>query len=273
MHKVEIKIGKKVRKYRAPESWGELSPKQYRKLAPFLLANEIYRPAVISICMKISPEILAELPAPALIPLYEILSWIFKPQTAPPFEFLRLRLRKYYLPGERLENISIVEYGFLDMALIVMQKMEEQKRGDVFEDYLNRLCAYMIRPKSKTLDLSPENFSGDIREIFNTSIIENRLKRISKIKPIDKFLILRYFVGCKRYVQGRYPRLFPKPFTPEGKEIIGVIQKEESPLQWMEVIRKLSGGKFGTFEQTQRANLYAVLDELNDQVKISKQSS
>ena len=268
---IEFTLGKTLYQIEGPEDWKDLNRAQLEGITPYLINNDVYRPEVLSHILKLDLKIIQKIPAPGKLALYETFDWMNKPNIYPPFEFVKIKGTKYYTPSERLDNTEIIEFAFLDMCFIVMQSMEKEKNKEVFEEYFNRLCAYMLRPAAKVQNRDPRTYTGDPREVFNTELVEERLKVFDYMKAIDKFLVLFYFMGCKKYIEKRYQNpLFPPTHTKEGKEIMGVVTKKQSPIQWIELIQKLSGGKFGTLAETRRANTYDFLNELKAQMKASQ---
>ena len=131
--------------------------------------------------------------------------------------------------------------------------------------WLTKLCLYMARPIDKRIDpKDAETYMGDRREKFNTAVIEQRWPLFREIDPADRFGCLWFFLGCKAYIHQKYKgKLWFDTHDEEGNEIIGV-QKDDKPqpFRWIEICRKLAGGKFGNLRETQFAGLYEVLEEL-----------
>ena len=268
---IEFTLDKTLYQVEGPEDWNDMNRAQLEGITPFLINNDIYRPEVLAHVLKLDLKIINRIPAPGKLALYDTFDWMKKPNIYPPFDKIKIRGKMYFMPSERLDNTEIIEFAFLDMCFIVMQSMEKKGNKEIFEEYFNRLCGYMLRPAAKNQTIDPRTYTGDKREIFNTELAEERLKVFDYMRPIDKFLVLFFFMGCKKYIENRYKNpLFPPTHTDEGKEIMGVITKAQTPIQWIELIQKLAGGKFGNLAETRRANTYDFLNELKAQMKASQ---
>ena len=278
-----MKIGKRKFDCLMPSNWEEISWKEWKEIANLIFEGNIFsRKVVASLLNKqtfwghkpIGEKIVNQIPSEGIYPLYDALDWMHLDNCIyPPFEFIKVGRKKFYLPAARLENASIVEFALLDMAWELSRFYEQKKQADKADYWLTRLCTYMCRPIDKRINhQDPETFMGDRREKVNTAIIDRRIPLFERMDPRYRFGCIFFFLGCKKYIHDKYKgTLWFDTHDSDGNEIIGV-QKDDKPqpMRWMNIIRKLAGGKFGNLRETQFANLYDVLNELRDQVKASR---
>lgn len=284
MHSIQMRIGKKNYDCIMPSTWEEITWEEWKAIAAPIFDGKLFSRRVIASLLKkdtfwghrkLPKKVINQIPTEGLYPLYGALDWLHLDNCIfPPFEFVRIGKKKFYLPSARLENATIVEFALLDMAWELSRFYDQRNQPDKAEYWLTRLCTYMCRPIDKRINhKDPETYMGDRREKINTAIIDLRIPIFEKMMdPRYRFGCIFFFLGCKKYIHKRYKgTLWHDTHDVEGNEIIGV-QKDDKPqpMRWMNIIRKLAGGKFGNLRETQFANLYDVLDELRDQVKASR---
>jgi hypothetical protein len=149
-----------------------------------------------------------------------------------------------YGPADRLSNISINEFSFALKHFNAFNTTKDEK-------HLDLLIACLYRPKQKDW----EQF-GDIRKPFGPFTAEKHIKQISKLDYEQKMAIYLFFSACMELISKLYAAVFNKVEQPENKPA-GV------PQSFTDIILKLSGGKFGSFNETKDQNAHLVLKELN----------
>jgi hypothetical protein len=270
MNQIQINSKGKTYNFTLSSTWEELSgSKQWRALSPHLEDNDYYnRDAIKALILKGKFPGERHIPSQGYLPLYNCLDFLMDhPCVYPPIKSFMIgyRLQLFHLPAPRLENISIIEFAFLDMCWELNRFFRGRGEVEKAEEWLTKLCMYMARPIDKRIDpKDPETYMGDRREKFNTGVIDPRWELFQKIRQSDRFACIWFFLGCKRYIHQRYKgKLWFDTHDSEGREIIGV-QKDDKPqpFRWIEIIRKLAGGKFGNLKETQFTGLYDVLEEL-----------
>lgn len=161
------------------------------------------------------------------------------------FQKIRISWFKYlYGPGDRLSNISINEFSFALKQFNAFNTTKDEK-------HLDSLIACLYRPKQKNW----EQF-GDIRTPFIPFTAEKYNKEISKIDYELKMAIYLFFSACMELINKLYPAVFNKVELEEKKAAA-------APQTFTDTILKLSGGKFGSFNETKDQNAHLVLKELN----------
>lgn len=272
MNNIQITTPNKTFSFNLVSTWEELSTMnwpitRWAKIFPYIEQNNIYHHRVIQLLTQTGdlPK-QKHIPAEGYLPLYNCLDWLIdSPCIHPPIKYFRIGWKLYHLPAPRLENIPIIEFAFLDMCWELNRVFRDRGDDKTAEEWLTKLCMYMARPIDKRINpKDPDTYMGDRREKFNTGVIEPRWKIFQKIRPADRFACIWFFLGCKRYIHQRYKgKLWFDTHDAEGREIIGV-QKDDKPqpFRWIEITRRLAGGKFGNLRETQFTGLYDVLEEL-----------
>jgi hypothetical protein len=274
MNKVEIQLNTKHLQFFLASGWEEIEDKQWVSIYQNLESGNVFNHSMIRALIlkgKFPQKYMDQMPKEGFLPLYDCIDFLIKtPCSSPPFPYLKIKRKKYHLPSARLENISIIEFAFLDMAWELNRFFRERNQEAKAEEWLTRLCMYMARPIDKRINPNDtETYNGDRREKFNTAVIEPRWPVFQKIDSVYRAGCIFFFLGCKAYIHQKYKgSLWFDTHDKDGNEIIGV-QKDDKPqpFRWIEICRKLAGGKFGNLKETQFAGLYDVLEELKDQRK------
>ncbi|MGV3588607.1 MAG: hypothetical protein ACO1OF_16495 [Adhaeribacter sp.] len=154
------------------------------------------------------------------------------------------RLKKYYGPADELENITFIEFIKAEAAFLAFQRTQK-------EEYLNRLCAILYRPRRRG-KLTPENATGDIREKFNDALVPGRALAMARLPIQVRLAILLFFSGCRQTIVKANPEIFP-----EKKQT----RTLSSELGWAGILRTLAG-HINQFEKTGDQNLYTVLFDM-----------
>lgn len=151
--------------------------------------------------------------------------------------------KKLYGPEERLANITINEFSF---ALNFFNTYN--KTGN--EEFLNNFVACLYRPTYKDWE-----DTGDKRKPFNPFTIEQHLHLVKKMSFAHKQAIYLFFAGSMDSLSNEFKRVFSKAAD----------EKQTSSKQtFLDIILKMSGGKFGNFDQTKDQNAYLVFKELQN---------
>lgn len=207
--------------------------------------------------------------------LAECLGWMWSQNmTIPPFESFKHGGTEYFLPAKGLSNITLIEFAYVDLMynLYVMnaQADDEQKAAS----FLQKLVCYLCRPIDPRIDADdPSTFKGDNREMFNTIICDRRLPAFETLPNEIILPVLLFFVGCKSQIHKDYEGTIFMPPAEDGSQVSGGRAME--PTEWLDICFHLSGGKFGTVEQTMQTNLHTILYYLSHQERqaIKKETS
>lgn len=277
MHQVTIKTPSRTFTGSLPASWKEIGKNEWVAIAPYLISGDIYNRDIIwnllrtekwGVRFRVPRKIVLEIPPEQMYDVYSCISWLLTDNcTDPPFEAWKLKGKWYYMPASRLQNISLIEYAFLDLCYNVYQALWKKQQYDTAQEWMIKLACYMARPIDPRVDQNdPETFQGDRREKFNTIITDRRMPLFREAPMEFVYGCAYFFLGCKRYIHQRYKNtIFYDTHDSMGNEVIGVSHKKPSPQEWIRIAFRLSGGKFGGLRDTQYSNLYDVLEEMNDQ--------
>jgi len=157
-----------------------------------------------------------------------LISEIARTKFLPEFEF---KNKLYFPPADRLQNLTIKEFSFVDSLYFNWRKTNDNR-------YLDMLFAALYRPAGTS---SKEN---DPRRSFDKYFIEQDVLALAKI-PIKKKIAVAYcYEGSRNYIVKQYPHVFPKPpkqdpkdkvkaakYTPFGKLLHFKIQFDPSKLE------------------------------------------
>ena len=171
MHK--IKINQKP--YDLASSWEEVTPQDWDRIAPYIIADDIYNPEVLYLLIsrkrwgfrrRISTDLINALDPGQLFDLYNCISWIKDvPCTEPPFKSRRLGWKRYHLPASEFKYMTVIEYAILDLCYQVYQRLWQSKNFDLAEEWAAKLVSYMARPLDKKVNPNdPNTFEGERRE-------------------------------------------------------------------------------------------------------------
>ncbi len=148
---------------------------------------------------------------------------------------IKIKKKIFFSPGDRLQNISIKEFSFVDSLYYNWRKTNDNR-------FLNLLCATLYRTKNA---ISNQD-EIDIRKPFNKIFVE-RDSPLWYDVPVKKKLAIAYaYEGSRNYIVQQYPHVFPKPvkekvdenqvkkevhYTPFGKLLHFKIQFDHSKLE------------------------------------------
>ncbi|SDS11647.1 hypothetical protein SAMN04487764_1493 [Gillisia sp. Hel1_33_143] len=142
----------------------------------------------------------------------------------------RLKKETYFPPADRLQNISIKEFSFIDSLYYNWRKTQDIR-------YLDMLCATLYRPAgSSSKEIDP-------RRSFDKFFVEKDVKAIKRLRYRKKLAVAYTYEGCRNYIVKQYPHVFPAPekgekkikkiqvsYTPFGKLLHFKIQFDHSKL-------------------------------------------
>ena len=147
-------------------------------------------------------------------------------------------------PSERFRNLTFAEFIYTETLYARLAKKVE-------DTTLDRFIAVLYRPEREDYNPKSPNYKGDIRQDFNEHLIEQRMPLISKLPMQHKLAILAWYRGCKRELE----QLYDKVFTESNV-------KKASKSDWGDVVLSLSGGRFGTLEQTATQRVHTIFKEM-----------
>lgn len=127
--------------------------------------------------------------------------WIFTEKIRhKPFNFFELEGVKYYLPEENYGNTTAIEVALTNIYLVQYTNQEAPRPEAIF-DILGTIC----RPKRRDLEAfkKSNDWTGDIREEYNSVLSEERAKKFTKLKFGYVLAIFQYFIWMNEmFLQG-----------------------------------------------------------------------
>lgn len=249
------------------EDWNELSESQLISIAPFLLKKEVDTSEKAFIAYTLCGFGKAPLSAKAQRETngYEYFSNELTDKVFPLIQFLfdENNLTKQLIPelnvgakyqffgttmlygaAENFTTLTIAEFSDTESCL----KLYEETQEDV---WFNRFIGILYRPKKKNSHAHHHDFDGDVRQEYNFHLNDFIAAMVQKTNPQVKAAILLWYYGCRNQLVQDYKFLFSKTNTEAAEDG-----------SWTDVIHELAGPKFGTVENTMRANLKVILKEL-----------
>ncbi len=279
MNHVEIYTDLRNYDCRLPSCWEEIQSAKWPALARFVAGGDIYYRDVVFLLGEYKtrfgwrplPKGLKKtLPAPELGLLFGCLSWmLLDPCITPIKKRIKVNGRWYHLPGPAMRNTVIIEFATADMCYEVSRMYSGKNRYRDADLWLNKMCAYICRPIDPTInELDPERFAGDLREKFNSAIIEKRMAEFNHISPEDRYQALMFFTGTKRHMRSQFKYVWPRTHTDSGEALMNVtVSNKPEPKRWLNAIRRLAGGKYGDYEKTCYTPTYVIMEEIEQQLQ------
>lgn len=238
-----------------PESWNECSDSQLKKLLSLIYSGmsgnsfdyNCFRVLVGARWwqIKIKCKLILLFCNVPMTEIKKSFEYIFKENTLTRFPKIpTLNKEQYYGPLDQLSNLTIGELAVADDLHI-----KWRATNDV--ECLQYLAAILYVNQQQP------------RPVFDKNDLYIKGPIFKKLSMADLLVIECAFHGCKEYMSTKFKRVFPKPV--EGKLTTNKPKAQSS--QFPKLILELSGGKFGTHEQTSRTNCYTFLAEFENLLK------
>ena len=223
--------------YLVPSGWNECTPEQVSNgmtLSLYiqentdkkLLAN--YWVGLLKVMLADVPdETFYNLSGDQVYRLRPLIRWAIKDRiTKKPFEFFELDEVKYYLPAENFADTTCIEMAMASIYYLAYTRKENPDMNAVL-----LLVATLCRPQRrdvKEFRLS-KDWNGDIREEFNTILIESR--SFKKLSIGTVMAVLQYY----EYMQGQFTQRYKDdyaadesgepPLFPNGDGILALFEE------------------------------------------------
>lgn len=254
--------------YVCPERWDELSGAQLISIAPYVLKADVPaadRAAIAYYLCGFGDDIFSvkahrqkdgyDYFANELIDrVIPRLSFLFEKneltkQLLPEIEvgkkYRFFGTQKLYGPASNFDNLTIGEFSDTETCL-----KNFDSTGD--ELWMNRFIAVLYRPRKRIVEPHHPDYDGDIRQPYNFHLNDFISVMVSRLDVRVKCAVRLWYLGCRAALVEQNPFMFSKKTADKANEG-----------SWAEVIHGLAGPKFGSFEQTGRANLKVVMKELH----------
>ncbi|TGE26899.1 hypothetical protein [Hymenobacter metallicola] len=241
--------------YRVPTTWNELTRPQLLAVVRILYGPEgqLPRPlCLLSVLSGVSLAQLLQLPAVQCVQLYSVTDFVFDEEqwlTQQLLPVLKVGVNKYAGPRSVLGNVLFGEFIFADTYFRAWATGRSAQALHLF-------LATLYRPVVPGLSPSDPRWQGDQRQPFNEHRLEYFAAKLQHLPDDQKLAITTWYRGCRAQLEQEFP------------EVFDVQQQEAGARQdggdWGRVLRKLSGGAFGTLEQTARQHVRTLLAEMQD---------
>lgn len=146
----------------------------------------------------------------------------------------------YYGPGDRINNLTAEEYA-------ICEDLQFRYRNARERVFLELMAAVLYVPVPGK------------RPVFEKDLLEENARLFAEV-PIEKLLAMEMaFFGSKNHLVAKFPTAYPKT-EPQTR-------KAQKKYGFGKVILNMSGGKFGTHNETRRTNIYTFLEEFEENLK------
>lgn len=227
-----------------PTKWDELTDWQLIKIAsmlhksgpPFDFMTWLYLNEVKWYQFKKAYELRQVINNVPLSELRTHFNWIFTNVNRTKFP----KHKKYKSPMDRMVNLTIEEFAVAD---------------DLNNNYLKTRNILYLRLLTSVLYKKGS-------DQYNHLLLDTYSKRFKKDKNSFFKAVHIAFNGCKKGIVEKYPNIYPK---------IKVQQKSNKKSGLLDVVLKMSGQKFGTYEETKRTLLYTFLNDMEESIIQNKE--
>lgn len=226
-----------------PSSWAELSAKQVLFIAPRLMAMRPdianVKDEILTMLFKMRKKHLRRLNIGQMNGYHKALNFMFEKIELQqnPLPRVRRKLIRYRGPKEKLKDLRFGQFVIADTYYVRYLKHRQQ------ED-LDMLIASLYKSRKK----------------FDASVVEKVARRMAGMSQEKKLAILMFYTGCRKYINGRFPLLFPKTESKEKK-------KKSGGGSWASVLVNLVGDSPAEKDRVENLDLYFALSYLESQVK------
>lgn len=183
----------------------------------------------------------------------ESFAFIYKSNMLTRFPKLQpIHGQQYHAPLPQISNLTIGEMAIADDLHIKWRATKDVE------------CLYYL---AATLYVNQEQ----PRPPFDKNDLSFKKPLFQNLSMGELLVIEQAFHGCKEHLAKKFPTVFPtKNQFVTLSAVEGHKPKTQMSSQFPKLILELSGGKFGTHEQTSRTNCYTFLAEFENLLKAQK---
>lgn len=235
-----------------PESWNELNVRQLKKMAQLFhsnLSGVLFDYKVFLALLDVrwwqfknrwkAWKVVKNV---AFSHLKEHYSWLHSSLSLTSFiPTIKTKFKTVHAPADRINNLTVDEFAHADDLYLGWFNTKD------FE-YLHYLAAVLYR-----------ELDGNGKRVpFDKTELDDRAKQFSKLDKQTLLAISMSYQGSRSYLIAQFPIVFPKPK-----------RKRKTPKTsgFGKLVLHLSGGKFGTYNETKNTNVYIFLGEFEEQLK------
>jgi hypothetical protein len=254
----EIKIGKQT--FFCESSWQEVDTIKFKSIIKIVFDEDNYanRFKILQILAEIPSKLKRRISDEALYEMTNLLDFIYERDNLPKLDEINIDGLIFLFPETEMLHSSVIEFAIAD------QLASEIIEGNYSK--LDNLFFTLCRPK--TPEEINHKFSGDLRERYNSFLIDKRIKELaSKVPFYYKIYLFFFFLSVKRTVKERYTELFPKP-----KEGENIENSEPQVIGWLKLIKSVSEtGLYGNFDETSHYNFHTFCLNLCFDIQLKNQ--
>lgn len=223
-----------------PKSWNELTDKQMKNIGKiFHKKGEVFDLTCWLILNDVKAyqfrrlqQLKTVMQLVTMTELKKHFSFIYEKNDRHKF----IEFKGYQKPQDRIFNLTIEEYAVADDL-----NNKYLETGDL--NFLRHLVAVLYKKPNEKYNIIKQN---------------QRAKRFRFLKGYELLAVHITWNGCKEYITKRFPKVYPKVKAVQGK---GKNQKG-----FLDVVLQLSGGKFGTYQETKNELVYTFLAEFENTI-------
>lgn len=256
-HKIEIEIGGVGYAYSCPKKWEDLSRSEF-----LLWAGIVRQQLDVEESLDLAVHLLCGIPldlhgamsAGQRYELRELLRWLTdNNMVRNVIGTLCVGFRRYYGPAHRLANLTIAEYRRTELYYQFWLRTKDRK-------YLCLLAATLWRPRGV-------GSSDDVRvEVKEKSLQTRALFFNWAMHPVIMYAILLYYEGCRNHIIKSHPVVF-RPMAMQQDSPFSKPPDPNAIVDLEDHILAYAGGKFGTYNETARTNIYVFFKNMSQQIE------
>ncbi|MNK47607.1 hypothetical protein D3C87_664190 [compost metagenome] len=235
--------------FTAPQNWSEMGQAELLKWVKIihkqLSRTDAFALAVITF-YKIKPRLYFKLEPAHHVQLKNTVAFLAEENLLNRWLIPSIKVStftRFYGPEDYLSSSTIKEFRFCELFYHNYARTKKT-------EFLDKLIATLFRPKG--------NCDVDDRDKLTRSIIAKNCRKVTKLAVHEKHAILFNYEGCRNAIFKAYPKIFKSNGTDA--------KSNETP-DLENIINVVSGGKFGTFIQTEETLIYRFLDHLENEIE------
>lgn len=230
------------KKYFLPENFNELTGKQLICIAAMMHSkvNQERKTLQVLLNKRLLPFLCIANDAKAR--MLEYIDWIFQKNTLTAQ--LITKHKGLVGPKSEFDNLTMGEFHFTELFY--------KQIIDGNESAVAKLIAVLYRKAKPGYDYKKDP-DGDARCEFNANEVAYYAQIIErKFSPAVKTAIIMWYDGCRQSLIELYDKAFSAPGAQEDAESFGMY----------DMIRNLSGDKFGTIKDTEKIFIHSAFVEV-----------
>ena len=157
-------------------------------------------------------------------------------------------------PNDGFYNMRGAEWAFADTFYSQWCKSKDDAT-------CNNVLACLYRPRIKNFDPGSVEYKGDCREEFNDALIDFRSEIMSSVKPEIKEAIMFNYKVMRRWIELKYPHVFP-----QDKSKLNIVVGRGEHKGWSKFLRNMCNGDLTKLENVSMLYIHDMLQEADDAI-------